>query len=102
MIWLVCGFALLNFGLFYIAYKYLFLYSFEQEAAKETGGLFFKTAINQLFAGIYIQHLCLVSCYRTRPSASVRADQEESARLASSFWQGTRPAMFRPSRRLSS
>lgn len=29
----------------------------------ETGGLFFKTALNQMFAGIYIEHLCLIGLF---------------------------------------
>lgn len=29
----------------------------------ETGGLFFKTALNQMFAGLYIEHLCLIGLF---------------------------------------
>lgn len=29
----------------------------------ETGGLFFKTALNQIFAGLYIEHLCLIGLF---------------------------------------
>lgn len=29
----------------------------------ETGGLFFKTALNQMFAGLYIAHLCLIGLF---------------------------------------
>lgn len=31
----------------------------DQPASKETGGVFYYTALNQIFAGLYIEHLCL-------------------------------------------
>lgn len=60
---LVCGFALVTFGLWYICYKYLFIWVNDQPDSVETGGLFFKTALNQIFAGLYIEHLCLIGLF---------------------------------------
>lgn len=36
---------------------------YDQPPDTETGGRFFKTAINQLFVGLYIEHLCLVGLF---------------------------------------
>lgn len=36
---------------------------YNQPPDTETGGLFFKTAINQIFAGLYIEHLCLIGLF---------------------------------------
>lgn len=41
----------------------MFLWVYDQPAETETGGLFFKTAINQIFAGLYIEHLCLIGLF---------------------------------------
>lgn len=60
---LVCGFALVTFTLWWFCYKYLFIWVHDQPASMETGGLFFKTALNQMFAGIYIEHLCLIGLF---------------------------------------
>lgn len=60
---LVCGFALVTFALWWICYKYLFIWVNDQPDYMETGGLFFKTALNQMFAGLYIEHLCLIGLF---------------------------------------
>ncbi|KAK9898454.1 DUF221-domain-containing protein [Cystobasidium minutum MCA 4210] len=60
---LVCGFALVTFTLWWFCYKYLFIWVHDQPASMETGGLFFKTALNQMFAGLYIEHLCLIGLF---------------------------------------
>lgn len=60
---LVCGFAVLTFALWWFCYKYLFIWVYNQPSSMETGGLFFKTALNQMFAGLYIEHLCLIGLF---------------------------------------
>jgi hypothetical protein len=50
-------------ALWWFCWKYLFLWVYNQPAETETGGLFFKTAINQIFAGLYIEHLCLIGLF---------------------------------------
>lgn len=36
---------------------------YDQRPDTETGGTFYKTAINQLFVGLYIEHLCLIGLF---------------------------------------
>lgn len=60
---LVTGFATMAFVLWLFVFKYLALYVYDIAPSQETGGLFFKTALNQLFAGIYIYCLCLIGLF---------------------------------------
>lgn len=60
---LITGFAFVAFAILWFCYKYQFLWVLDQPASGETGGLFFKTALNQMFAGLYIQHLCLIGLF---------------------------------------
>jgi len=59
----VCGFSAFAFFTWWFVYKYLALYVWDQPPETETAGLFFKTALNQLFAGIYIYLLCLTGLF---------------------------------------
>ena len=60
---LVTGFACIAFVLWLFTYKYNALFVYDIAPDSETGGLFFRTALNQLFAGIYIYLLCLIGLF---------------------------------------
>ncbi|KAG2068049.1 DUF221-domain-containing protein [Suillus decipiens] len=64
------GLACFTFFLFYLLYKYLFLYKYTQPPSADTGGLFFPKAIQHVFVGMYIQQLCLCALFflATAPS----------------------------------
>jgi len=55
--------ALVVFGLYYIAFKYLFLSVFDQPDVNETGGSYFPHAINHLFTGFIIEELVLTGLF---------------------------------------
>ncbi|TFK25546.1 DUF221-domain-containing protein [Coprinopsis marcescibilis] len=58
--------ALCSFGMFYIAWKFLLIQVFDQPDEAETGGMYFPMAINNLFAGLYIEHICLACLFFLR------------------------------------
>lgn len=45
--------------MFYMLYKYLFLYVYQQPPARDTGGLFYPKALQHVFVGLYVQQVCL-------------------------------------------
>jgi hypothetical protein len=49
--------------LFYLVWKYLFLWQLDQPASGDTGGLFFPKAIQHMFVGLYIQQVCLAALF---------------------------------------
>ena len=53
------GLLFVTFVLFYMLYKYLFLWVMEQPMSSDTGGLFFPKAINHIFVGLYVEQACL-------------------------------------------
>jgi hypothetical protein len=55
------GFLFITFGLFYMLYKYLFLWVMEQPTSSDTGGLFFPMALNHIFVGLYVEQVCLAA-----------------------------------------
>jgi hypothetical protein len=55
--------ALVTFMFFYIAWKFLLLQVFDQPDESETGGLYFPMAMSNLFAGLYIEQVCLAALY---------------------------------------
>ncbi|KAF7966899.1 hypothetical protein HWV62_36609 [Athelia sp. TMB] len=57
------GLVCVCMGLFYMLYKYLFLWVLEQPASSDTGGLFFPKAINHLFVGLYVQQVLLAALF---------------------------------------
>jgi calcium permeable stress-gated cation channel len=57
------GIAFLAFFLFYMVWKYLFLWQLDQPASGDTGGLFFPKAIQHVFVGLYIQQICLAALF---------------------------------------
>jgi len=60
---IINGLACVTFFLFFMLYKYLFLWQFDQPASGETGGLFFPKAIQHIFVGLYIQQVCLAALF---------------------------------------
>ncbi|KAG1736152.1 uncharacterized protein EDB91DRAFT_539954 [Suillus paluster] len=57
------GLACFTFFLFYLLYKYLFLYQYTQPPSADTGGLFFPKAIQHVFVGMYVQQICLCALF---------------------------------------
>ncbi|SCO54602.1 related to PHM7-similarity to A.thaliana hyp1 protein [Fusarium fujikuroi] len=68
---LISIFAILTFGLFYIAQKYTALYvnTFDFD----TGGKLYPRAINQTFTGLYTMELCVSGLFFTTRDANGRA-----------------------------
>jgi hypothetical protein len=64
---IINGLAFVAFGLFYLVWKYLFLWQFDQPASGDTGGLFFPKAIQHMFVGLYIQQVCLAALFFLLP-----------------------------------
>ncbi|KZT25738.1 DUF221-domain-containing protein [Neolentinus lepideus HHB14362 ss-1] len=60
---IINGLTCAAFFLFYLLYKYLFLWVFEQPRSQDTGGLFFPKAIQHIFVGMYIQQICLCALF---------------------------------------
>ncbi|TFK34488.1 hypothetical protein BDQ12DRAFT_689686 [Crucibulum laeve] len=60
---IINGLAVMTFFLFYILYKYLFLWTLQQSPTSDTGGLFFPKAISHIFVGLYIQQVCLCALF---------------------------------------
>ncbi|KAL4071415.1 hypothetical protein V8B97DRAFT_467079 [Scleroderma yunnanense] len=60
---IINGLAVLTFFLFYLLYKYLFLYQYTQPPSLDTGGLFFPKAIQHVFVGMYVQQICLCALF---------------------------------------
>lgn len=53
----------MTFFLFYMLYKYLFLWQLQQPRANDTGGMFFPKAIQHVFVGLYIEEICLAALF---------------------------------------
>lgn len=60
---MINGLACFTFFLFYLLYKYLFLYQYTQPPSADTGGLFFPKAIQHVFVGMYVQQICLCALF---------------------------------------
>jgi hypothetical protein len=60
---IINGLACVTFLLFYMMYKYLFLWVYQQPSTGDTGGLFFPKAIGHIFVGMYVQQLCLAALF---------------------------------------
>ncbi|EKM57367.1 uncharacterized protein PHACADRAFT_194921 [Phanerochaete carnosa HHB-10118-sp] len=56
---IINGLAMLSFLLFFMAWKFLLTWVFDQPDEAETGGQYFPLAINFLFVGMYIEQFCL-------------------------------------------
>ena len=57
------GLTCFSFFLFYQLYKYQFLWQIDQPKSSETGGLFFPSAMQHIFVGMYIQQICLAALF---------------------------------------
>ncbi|TFK27166.1 DUF221-domain-containing protein [Coprinopsis marcescibilis] len=57
------GLSIMTFFLFYQLYKYLFLWVYQQDIRKDTGGLFFPKAIGHIFVGLYLEEVCLAALF---------------------------------------
>ncbi|KAL0573076.1 phosphate metabolism protein 7 [Marasmius crinis-equi] len=62
--------AFISYGMFYIAYKLLFTQVFDQPDDRETGGMYFPMAINNLFIGLYIQQVCMAALFFLKSTSS--------------------------------
>ncbi|KAJ3734584.1 hypothetical protein DFJ43DRAFT_1063453 [Lentinula guzmanii] len=60
---IINGLACATFFAFYMLYKYLFLWAYQQDLSTDTGGLFFPKAIQQLFVGLYVEQVCLAALF---------------------------------------
>ncbi|EIN08427.1 DUF221-domain-containing protein [Punctularia strigosozonata HHB-11173 SS5] len=60
---IINGLAWASFALFYFLYKYLFLWVNRTPKSSDTGGLFFPKAIQHMFVGMYLQHVCLAALF---------------------------------------
>ena len=60
---IINGLAFVTFFLFFMLYKYLFLWQLQQPRANDTGGMFFPKAIQHVFVGLYIQQICLAALF---------------------------------------
>ncbi|KAF2634475.1 DUF221-domain-containing protein [Massarina eburnea CBS 473.64] len=58
---LILGFATVSFGLVYIAFRYNFLYCYENKI--DTQGAAYSRALRQLFVGVYISEVCLIGLF---------------------------------------
>lgn len=68
---IINGLAFVAFGLFYMVWKYLFLWQLDQPASGDTGGLFFPKAIQHTFVGLYIQQICLAALFFLAPGGKI-------------------------------
>ncbi|KAE8227813.1 hypothetical protein CF326_g7277 [Tilletia indica] len=60
---IVVGFAVATFVLYWLLYKYQFIYVIDQRPETETAGLFFPKAVNQVFAGLYLEQVMLCALF---------------------------------------
>ena len=60
---MINGFAFVTFFLLYMLYKYLFTWVNDHPPSSDTGGLFFPKAIQHVFVGLYVQHICLCALF---------------------------------------
>jgi len=70
---IINGLAMATFFLFYMLYKYLFLWVYDQPTTTDTGGQFFPKAIQHIFVGLYIQELCLCALFFLTRNSAKRA-----------------------------
>ncbi|KNZ78034.1 hypothetical protein J132_02678 [Termitomyces sp. J132] len=60
---IINGLACATFFGFYMVYKYLFLWVYDQPSTSDTGGLFFPKAIQHVFVGLYVLQVCLAALF---------------------------------------
>jgi len=74
--------CLVVFGLYYIAFKYLFVFVYDQPDAQETCGLFWPRAINHIFVGLYIQQICMAALFFLAQDAAGKVSAPAEGALA--------------------
>ncbi|KAN0063415.1 phosphate metabolism protein 7 [Thecaphora frezii] len=57
------GFTAVTFLIFYVGYRYLFLYVYDTRPESETSGLFFPKAISHMMAGLYVEMVMLCALF---------------------------------------
>jgi len=60
---IINGLAFVCFFLFFMLYKYLFLWQLQQPRANDSGGLFFPKALQHVFVGLYIMQVCMAALF---------------------------------------
>ncbi|CAD6892990.1 unnamed protein product [Tilletia laevis] len=60
---IVVGFAVATFVLYWLLFKYQFIYVIDQRPEAETAGLFFPKAVNQVFAGLYLEQVMMCALF---------------------------------------
>jgi len=58
---LILVFNSIIFGLFWIVFRYNILYV--TDFGHDSGGIFYPTALNQLFTGVYVMELCVTGLF---------------------------------------
>ena len=76
---IVNGFVVFTFLLFFLGYKYLFLYVYDVKPASETSGLFFGKAIRHIFAGLYVEMVMLTAIFFLAQSEDANGRKMQSA-----------------------
>jgi len=76
---IVNGFVAFTFFLFFLGYKYLFLYVYDTKPADETSGLFFGKAIRHMFAGLYVEMVMLTAIFFLAQSVDANGNKTQSA-----------------------
>lgn len=76
---IVNGFVAFTFFLFFLGYKYLFLYVYDNKPASETSGLFFGKAIRHIFAGLYVEMVMLTAIFFLAQSEDAAGNKAQSA-----------------------
>ncbi|KAK0531912.1 phosphate metabolism protein 7 [Tilletia horrida] len=85
---IVTGFAVVTFFLFWLLYKYQFIYVLDCRPETETAGLFFPKAVNQVFAGLYLEQVMLTALFFVSQSKVVNADGTDDSSSQSAIAQG--------------
>ncbi|KAF8524322.1 DUF221-domain-containing protein [Hysterangium stoloniferum] len=60
---IINGLGCFTFLLFYMLYKYQFIWQLDMPPSGDTGGLFFVKAIQHVFVGLYVQQICLCALF---------------------------------------
>ncbi|KAH9917178.1 DUF221-domain-containing protein [Fomitopsis serialis] len=60
---IINGLAMLTFFLYYLLWKYRFLWQLGQPRSSESGGRFFPKALQHMFVGLYIEEICLAALF---------------------------------------
>lgn len=76
---IVNGFVAFTFLLFFLGYKYLFLYVYDTKPQSESSGLFFGKAIRHIFAGLYVEMVMLTAIFFLAQSVDANGNKTQSA-----------------------